>query len=150
AFPSVDRQIELFDGPLGAYCRRELELRGVRLFEKAAAGSRRQVITASKAIRNVDDVQGLRMRTATAPINVDFWKTIGASPTAVDANELYTALQTHLVDGSESPLEDIESRRYFEVQHYLSLTKHQTGGNWIGMNPAAWSALPSDIQAIVQ
>ena len=84
------------------------------------------------------------------PIFVDLFKMLGASPLAIDANETYTALQTHLADGEETGLVGIEGFRYYEVQKYLSLTNHIWGGQWLVANADVWNALPSDIQAVIQ
>ena len=68
----------------------------------------RQMVTASRPIQNPDDLKGLKMRTPPSPITVSLFKAFGASPTSISANEMYTALQTHLVDGLEVPLSTID------------------------------------------
>jgi len=62
---------------------------------------------------------------------------------------MYVAMQTHIVDGQDSPLATIESFRLFEVQKYISITNHIWGGYWIAANAEAWNALPDDIRGIV-
>jgi TRAP-type C4-dicarboxylate transport system substrate-binding protein len=74
---------------------------------------------------------------------------LGAYPTPIDFSEVYTALQTHLVDGEENPLAIVNTAKLYEVQKYCSLTSHVWDGYWILGNPAAFKALPPDIQTIV-
>src|SRR5581483_2275143 len=97
-----------------------------------------------------EDLVGYKVRVAPTPIFVDLFKSLGASPVALDAVEVYSACQTHLVDGVELPLVAIEGFRLFEVQKYLSITNHLWNGSWICANPAAWNALPPDLQRIVE
>ncbi|MBD5656276.1 MAG: TRAP transporter substrate-binding protein DctP, partial [Candidatus Eremiobacteraeota bacterium] len=64
--------------------------------------------------------------------------------------DLYTALQTKVVDGQENPLANIDTARFYEVQKYLSLTNHMWSGFWLIGNQDAWNALPADMRAIVE
>ncbi len=150
AFSSTKQATAALDGPLGAYIRKELASKGLYVFENVFDLGFRQVTSSVKPIKTVDDFSGLRMRTPPAPIFVDLFKTLGASPTPIDIGELYVALQTHVVDAQETPLSSIETLRYFEVQKYLSITNHIWTGNWLAANGDAWNALPPDIQAVVK
>ena len=80
---------------------------------------------------------------------VSLFKAFGASPTAINFAELYTALQTKIVDGQENPLIIIETNRLYEVQKFCSLTNHMWDGYWILANKRSWAKLPPDLQAIV-
>jgi TRAP-type C4-dicarboxylate transport system substrate-binding protein len=106
--------------------------------------------TSTKPLRRFEDFAGLRVRVIAAPIFVDLFKALGAAPVPLDANELYTSLQTHLVDAQEGPLISIEGFKIYEVQKYMSLTNHIWGGEWIAMNGDAWKALPADLQSILE
>ena len=110
----------------------------------------RQVTSSTHPIRVADDFSGFKIRTQPTPIFVDLFRALGASPVPLDANELYTALQTHVADGAENPLPVIESFKMFEVQKYISLTNHIWSNTWLVANGEAWSALPSDLQIIVK
>jgi TRAP-type C4-dicarboxylate transport system substrate-binding protein len=63
--------------------------------------------------------------------------------------ELYTALQTGVVDGQENPLSNIQTQKFYEVQKYCALTNHMWVGYWLVTNGAFWAALPPDYQKIV-
>jgi TRAP-type C4-dicarboxylate transport system substrate-binding protein len=82
-------------------------------------------------------------------LSLDLFRAFGASPVPMNFSELYTSLQTHVVDGEENSLNLINQGRFFEVQKYLSLTSHQWSGYWLCGNLEAWNALPADLQAIV-
>ena len=56
--------------------------------------------------------------------------------------ELYTALQTHVVDGQENPLGNIYTQKFFQVQKYCSLTNHMWVGYWMLMNGTFWKSMP--------
>ena len=149
AFTSTKQATAALDGPLGAYIRKELNSKGLYVFEKVFDLGFRQVTSSQKPIKTVDDFTGLKIRTPPSAVFVDLFKTLGASPTPIDIGELYVALQTHVVDAQETPLSSIETLRYYEVQKYLSVTNHIWTGNWLAANGDAWNALPPDIQAVV-
>src|SRR5262249_9022945 len=69
--------------------------------------------------------------------------------TVITKNEIYTALQTRLVDGNASSLGAIDAARYYEVQKYISITNHAWGGYWMVANGDVWKRLPPDLQSVV-
>ena len=150
AFSSWQQPIDALAGSLGAYLRKELLTRGLRAFQTVWVAGFVQVTTSTKPIRTVDDFVGLKMRTPPSAIVVDLFKTLGAQPIALNVDAVYPALQTHIMDGQEEPLSIIETFKLYEVQKYLSLTNHRWGALSMTANVAAWNALPSDIQAIVE
>ena len=149
AFSSPERGWRALDGPLGAYLRQEFEAKGLHVFERCFENGMRQITSSSKPIRGLDDLAGFKLRTAPSPVFVDFFRALGAAPVALDATELYPALQTHIVDGQETPILIIESYRLYEVQRFVSLTNHIWSASWLTANGDAWKALPADIQAVV-
>ena len=72
-----------------------------------------------------------------------------SAPASINFAEVYTALQTKVVDGQENPLAIIATAKLFEVQKYLSLTNHMWDGFWFLANRRAWERLPEDLRAIV-
>src|SRR5690606_9453177 len=69
-------------------------------------------------------------------------------PVSMQFGEIYTALQTKVVDGQENPLSQIDTGKFYEVQKYMSLTNHVWDGFWIIANGAAWKHLPDDVQNV--
>jgi TRAP-type C4-dicarboxylate transport system substrate-binding protein len=77
------------------------------------------------------------------------FKALGASPTSISLSELYSALQTKIVDGQENPLVQIETVKIYEVQKYCSMTGHVWDGNWVAANAKRWDALPEDVRKLI-
>jgi TRAP-type transport system periplasmic protein len=150
AFKGEDEALRAMDGPLGAYLRNEFAAKGLHVLRELWDSGMRQTTTSSHPIRTADDFNGLKIRIAPSKIAVDFFKTLGASPVAMNSNELYTALQTKLVDGDDLPLTTVEAARLYEVQNYLSLTSHSWSGLAITANGEAWKTLPPDLQDIIE
>jgi TRAP-type C4-dicarboxylate transport system substrate-binding protein len=92
----------------------------------------------------------MKLRVTAAPVSLDLFKTLGATPVSMDISEVYTALQTHLLDGADDPILNIYSLHYYEVQKYLSITNHQWPSYWMCINKDAWQSLPSDLQGILR
>jgi tripartite ATP-independent transporter DctP family solute receptor len=148
AFPDSNTAFKAFDGKLGAYVRSEIEAKDIHVFDKIWENGMRQITTSPKAIKSVGDLSGFKIRTPNSRFALDLFKSLGAAPVSMNFSELYTSLQTHVVDGQENPLANIEFARFFEVQKYLSLSSHMWGGYWLLSNNEWWKAIPADLQAI--
>ena len=149
AFASQEQALRAFDGALGKYVRGEIERQaGLIVFDRAWVNGFRQVTTSTKPVRSPEDFAGLRIRTPAAAIWVDMFKTLGASPTPIDASNMYTALQTHIVDAQENPFVIMLTYRLFEVQKYISVTNHMWSNFWITANAGYWRRLPAGLQDI--
>ena len=150
AFKDYGEVFAAMDGPLGALVRSEISKAGIHVFEHIWDNGFRQITSSKKAVETPDDLTGLKIRVPTSPIEVSLFRSLGASPTALAFSEVYTALQTHLVDAQENPLTIIENGKVFEVQKYLSLTGHVWTGFWFLANADLWSALPKDVRDLVE
>ena len=150
AFPDRKAALGALDGALGLAIRKDLEAKNILTFEKAWPAGFRQLTTSTRPIRTVDDLAGLKLRVPVGIISVDLFKTLGASAVPIDFAELYSALQTHVVDGTDGAFINLWTSKAYEVQKYLSVTNHQFSSYWMCMNPDAWKALPSDLQTIVR
>jgi TRAP-type transport system periplasmic protein len=151
AFKNQTQALAAFDGPLGAYIRRDMDAKGPFVtFERPWVNGFRQVTTSTKPIRTVADIEGLKIRTPPSKIWVDMFKELGAAPTPIAASEMYTALQTHVVDAQENPFTILETYRLYEVQKYISATNHMWSNFWIVANADAFKGLPPDLQTILR
>ena len=74
------------------------------------------------------------------------FKAFGASPTTINFNEVYTALQTKVVDGQENPLSLIDTAKLYEVQKYVAITNHMWDGFWFLANKKAFEAMPANLR----
>ncbi len=149
AFADSGTAFRAFDGKLGAYVRGEIAAKGIHAFDKIWENGMRQITTSTKPIRRADDLAGFKIRTPNSRMALDVFKSIGAAPTPLNFSELYTALQTRVVDGQENPLANIEFARFFEVQKNLSLSSHMWGGYWLLAEAEWWNKLPGDVQGVV-
>lgn len=138
------------DGPLGDYIRSEIPRAGLHPLRKVWDSGMRDIASSSRAIHVADDLNGFKIRVVESRLTVDLFSTLGASPVPLSFSELYTALQTKIVDGCDMPLGTLESGRFYEVQRYLSLTNHTWSALWMLANAAAWSSLPANLQEIVE
>jgi TRAP-type transport system periplasmic protein len=137
------------DGKLGELLREDLKKAGYLTTNKILDSGFHQITNNKGPINTVDDVQGLKLRAPPSPIQVSTWKAIGAAPASMNFSELYTALQTGVVDGQESPASLAKTTRLYEVQKYMSITSHMWDGWYTLINPRAFGRLPKDMQDLV-
>ncbi|MDT7950715.1 MAG: TRAP transporter substrate-binding protein [Acetobacteraceae bacterium] len=149
AFKNYDQVWSAMDGKLGAYVRGEIDKRGIHAFDKMWDNGFRQTTTSTKPIQTPDDFKGTKLRVPVSPLWTSMFTALGASPTSINFSEVYSALQTHVVDGQENPLSLIDSAKLYEVQKFCSMTNHMWDGFWLLANRRAFEKLPHDIQEIV-
>lgn len=149
AFPDYGPNWEAMDGELGAWYRALAEKQGLFALPKAFDHGFRNITTRNKPIATPDDLHGFKIRLPVAPTLISLFKSLGAAPTALNFGEVYSALQTGIVDGQENPLQLIDEAKFYEVQKYVSMTGHVWTGLHCSFNPAAWKKLPPKVQDVV-
>lgn len=137
------------DGGLGAHIRGAFDKAGLYAFEKCWDTGFRQVSSSTRQIKTPDDFRGFKIRVPVSRAYTSLFEALGASPAAVNLAEVYSALQTRIVEGQENSIAVFTAAKFYEVQKYISLTNHMWDGSWLLANGAAWKALPADAQAIV-
>jgi tripartite ATP-independent transporter DctP family solute receptor len=150
AFPDYPHVWAAMDGEFGDMLRAAAEQIGLLCMPKGYDHGFRQVTTRTKPINSPDDLHGFKIRLPVAPYLISLFRHLGASPTAINFNEVYSALQTGIVDGQENPLVLIDTAKLYEVQKYCSQTNHVWSGFHTSFNVAAWKKLPADLQEICQ
>lgn len=150
AFKDSKTVFEAMDGDVGAIVRKETEAKGLYAFDKIWENGFRQITSSSHPISKVEDLANFKIRPPPGKLWIALFKTLGASPTPINLSEVYTSLQTKVVDGQENPYAVIETTKFYEVQKYLSVTNHMWDGYWLLANGDALKALPNDIQEIVK
>ena len=95
------------------------------------------------------DLNGIKMRTLPAEIQVACWQAMGALPTTIDAAELYTALQQGTVSAQDNPLHEIVSRKFYEVQPYITLTDAVYTPFYMAMSKITWDAMSESQQELI-
>ena len=150
AFHDYNEVWKAMDGPLGAYVRAQIEKVGLLTMSKPWDNGFRNITTSTKPIRTPDDLRGMKLRVPAAPMLSSLFTALGASPTPINFNEVYSSLQTKLVEGQENPLAIISTARLYEVQKFCTLSNHVWDAYWILGNRKAFERLPKDIQDIVR
>ncbi|HXY99495.1 MAG TPA: TRAP transporter substrate-binding protein [Stellaceae bacterium] len=148
AFKSYDQVWPAMDGELGAFVRAAIGKAGLFAFDKMWDNGYRQITSSTHPINTPEDLKGFKIRVPVSPLWTSMFKAFGASPASINFNEVYSALQTKVVEGQENPLTLIKIAKLYEVQKYCSLTGHMWDGFWMLANQAAWDALPKDLQEI--
>jgi tripartite ATP-independent transporter DctP family solute receptor len=149
AFGDYAHVWQAMDGELGANIRDGLDKVGIYAFPKILDSGYRNITSSNHPINTVEDLNGMKMRVPPSPVWVSLFTALGSSPTSITINELYSALQTKIVDGQENPLTIIESGKYFEVQKYCSITEHMWDGLWIIANGKRIKSLPAEDLALI-
>ena len=150
-FPNRNAVFAAMDGQLGALIRQAIGEKGILVLDRIWDNGWRDFANQRPPhSKRAGSCPGLNIRVSPGKLRVDTIRTLGAAAIPISSNELYTALQTRLVDGQESPLIAVESFRMFEVQKYASLTHHQWSGFWTLINMEKWNALPPSFQEIVR
>jgi tripartite ATP-independent transporter DctP family solute receptor len=148
AFPDYATVWKAMDGELGAYVRQQIAKANLVAMDKIWDNGFRQTTASTKPINTPDDLKGFKIRVPVSPLWTSMYKAFEAAPTSINFNEVYTALQTKVVDGQENPLAIVSTAKLNEVQKYCSLTNHMWDGFWFLANRRAWERLPEDVRAI--
>ena len=135
-------------GPVGAALFKKLEPKGITGLAYWDNGFK--VMSANKAIRNVADYKGLKMRIQSSKVLGDEMKALGSIPQVMAFSEVYQALQTGVVDGTENPPSNFYTQKMQEVQKYLALTNHGYLGYAVIANKKFWDGLPADVRTTLE
>jgi tripartite ATP-independent transporter DctP family solute receptor len=149
AFPDYDTVWKALDGDLGAYVRSQIAKSGLVAMDKIWDNGFRQITSSTKPIVTADDLKGMKIRVPPSPLWTSMFKAFDAAPTSINFSEVYSALQTKVVEGQENPLAIISTAKLYEVQKYCSLTNHMWDGFWFLANKKAWERLPEDLRVTV-
>lgn len=150
AFKDYGQVWAAMDGELGAHVRKEIAAKSTMFaFEKIWDNGYRQMTSSARAIVRPEDLKGMKMRVPPSPFWVSMFKAFEASPATINFAEVYTALQTKVVDGQENPLAIIATAKLHEVQKFCSITNHMWDGFWFLANKKAFERLPADVQEII-
>lgn len=110
----------------------------------------RHLTNSSRAITSIEEVKGLKIRTMESALHLDAWHALGAIPTPMAFNELFTALQQGTVDGQENPYPNIALNNLFEVQGHLSDTGHVYTPLVLIFSAKTWNKLSKYDQSVIK
>jgi TRAP-type transport system periplasmic protein len=149
AFPDYDTVWKAMDSDLGAYVRGEINKAGLVVMDKIWDNGFRQTTSSTKPINGPQDLKGFKIRVPVSPLWTSMFKAFDAAPASINFSEVYSALQTRIVEGQENPLAIISTAKLYEVQKFCSLTNHMWDGFWFLANRRAWEKVPEDVRTIV-
>jgi tripartite ATP-independent transporter DctP family solute receptor len=142
----VDRVV---DGPVGKMFldkMPEKRLIGLSWFEHGF----RNLTNSRRPVTKLEEIQGLKIRVEQNAVAVDTWNALGTNAVPMPFPELYTALEQKVVDGQENPYSTVDSSKFYEVQKYLSVTKHKYTPLVVTVSKKFWDQLSADEKKLIQ
>jgi TRAP-type transport system periplasmic protein len=150
AFRSYDQVWAAMDGAVGDVVRDAIGKTGIVPMKKVWDNGFRQITSSSsRQLNTVDDLHGFKIRVPVTALLTSLFSGLGALPSSISYSELYSALQTHIVEGQENPLAQVSTGKLYEVQKYCALSNHCWSGYWIVANRRALVSLPADLLDVV-
>jgi len=149
AYKDYDQVFAAFDGDLGAHIRGLIRKANLVVQDKIWNNGFRQITTSTKPIRTPADLQGMKIRVPGGRLWISLFKSLSAAPASISFNEVYSSLQTKVVDGQENALAVVDAAKLYEVQKYCSMTNHMWDGYWLLGNKTAWEKMPPTVRDIV-
>lgn len=147
---STDEQADaLLDGPFGQALIARLPEKGLVALGYWDLGFR-NVTNSKRPITRLEDLEGLKLRVIPNPVFLESFKALKANPVPMPFAELYGALETRAVDGQENPFSVILSNKFFEVQKYVSATRHVYAANILLVSKRFWDRLSPAEQKMMQ
>ena len=110
----------------------------------------RHITNSKRPINKPADLQGIKLRVPEGKWRVKMFQTYGANPSPMKFSEVFTALQTGVMDGQENPFTQIYSAKFQEVQKFLSLTGHVYTPAYVTVGAKKWASLPADVRKTLE
>ncbi|RZT08632.1 C4-dicarboxylate-binding protein DctP [Duganella sp. CF402] len=143
-FPSKTALYNVTEGEIGKSLLKKLEPKGITGLAFWDNGFK--VMSANKPLRNPTDFKGLKMRIQSSKVLDAQMRALGANPQVLAFSEVYQALQTGVVDGTENPPSNMYTQKMHEVQKYVTVSNHGYLGYAVIVNKKFWDGLPADIR----
>ena len=148
-FNDYDHVKRVLYGPIGEQVRKDAnQSLGIEILALGASGFR--VFLSKKPIGSAADLRGLRLRVPEVPTWVEMARALGANPTPIPAGEIYTALQTGVVDAFEAPADYILSTRNYEVAGFATRTHHIFTEGSMMASAQKMASLPAGFQKVIR
>lgn len=149
-FQSREHLWKVLDSDIGKELMSDMEdskigMRGLCYLEEGS----RHFFSANKKVENPDDLKGLKLRVSETSILMDTVKALGASPTPLSFGELYTAIQTGVVDGAEQPISGYNSNSFYEVAPNFVLDSHTYSPGMLVISDRTWDKLSNEDKKIL-
>ncbi len=139
----------VLDGPVGKKLMDKLPEKGLVGLAYMEQGYR-SITNSKRPIQKMEDIQGLKIRTILNPLYIDMLNALGANAVPMPFPELYTAMESKAVDGQENPYSTAEASKFYEVQKYMSNTRHIYNPQMLLVSKKFWDGLSTDEKKIIQ
>ena len=146
-FDNIEEMHRITQGPLGQTLLNKLDARGILGLAYWDNGFKQ--MSANRPLKRSDDFKGLKMRIQSSKVLDAQMRSVGALPQVMAFSEVYQAMQTGVVDGSENTLSNIYTQKHHEVQKYLTLSDRGYIGYAVITNKKFWEGLPADLRGIL-
>jgi TRAP-type transport system periplasmic protein len=140
----------VLDGPVGQVLEGELERAGFKVLAWMDSWGYRNLVTARKPVAAPGDLKGLKIRTIPTPLYIATLNTMGCNATPMPFGEVYSGMQTGVLDGFEHSAAMIRANRFYEVADHLVLTRHLFGPVVFVYAKYLWDQLSAEEQAQIQ
>jgi tripartite ATP-independent transporter DctP family solute receptor len=140
---------KVVQGKVGEVIAKEVEDDGVYLITYILPGVR-SIFSTKRSIEKIEDAKGMKIRSMQSPVYIDMFKNMGMLPTALPASELYTSLQTGVVDAGENDAASVVSWGWVDVIKFYSLNEHSISCNVMIVNKKKMDSLPADVQKAIR
>ena len=147
-FDNYEELHKITQGPIGLGLFKKLDSKGILGLAYWDNGFKD--MSANKPLRNPAEAKGLKMRIQSSKILEMQMRAIGAIPQVLAFSEVYQALQTGVVDGTENPPSNFYTQKFDEVQKYMTQTRHGYLGYAVIVNQKFWDGLPADIRKVLE
>ncbi|WP_348696420.1 TRAP transporter substrate-binding protein [Duganella fentianensis] len=144
-FPSKTALYNVTEGEIGKGLLKKLEPKGITGLAFWDNGFK--VMSANKPLHSVADFKGQKMRIQSSKVLDAQMRALGANPQVLAFSEVYQALQTGVVDGTENPPSNMYTQKMHEVQKHVTVSNHGYLGYAVIVNKKFWDGLPADIRA---
>ena len=143
-FDNYDALHKITQGPVGRMLLDKLDAKGVKGLAYWDNGFKS--FSANKPMKAPEDFKGMKMRIQSSKVLEAQMRALGSLPQVLAFSEVYQALQTGVVDGTENPISNLYTQKMHEVQKHLTLTEHGYLGYAVITNKKFWDGLPADIR----
>ncbi len=144
-FQNIDHMKTAVEGEIGAEISLEIQEK-IGLIPLAYILRLPRNLTSNKPITTPADLDKMILRVPNVPIFVKAWEALGAKPTPMALNEVFTSLQQGTIDGQENPLDLIYTSGFYEVQKYVNLTEHVYGWLYVLIGEKQFSKISPELQ----
>ena len=148
-FRSIEHMHKVVDGPVGEEIFKAMESKGFVGLAYYDSGAR-VFFNKKHPIKSLEDMKGLKLRVQQSDVAIAMVQALGANPTPMPPGEVYSAIQTGVIDGAENNWPSYHSQRFFEQAKFISETDHQMQPDVLVMSKKVWDKLSPEDQAIIK